>query len=55
MKLLPSCDSLGGICGVQALDRGLPSRFHHHPPRLGRTADEEFPGRIRNQIAELEL
>jgi hypothetical protein len=53
MKLLPSCDSIGGICGIQAF-RGLPSCFHH-PPRLGRTADEEFPGRIRNQVAELEL
>jgi hypothetical protein len=33
IKLLPSCDNLGGTGGVRALDRDLRSHFDHPPRR----------------------
>jgi hypothetical protein len=54
MRLLPSCDNIGGtLWSSHPWDRDPRSHFHR-PPRLDRIADEEFPRRIRNQIAELE-
>jgi hypothetical protein len=33
IKLLPSCDNIGGTCGFTPLDRDLRSHFHQPPRR----------------------